>query len=69
MHHVKCDDLQMRYDSINITYPQPALVGSNAIFNCPLGLEQTGPNSLTCMKNGEWEPYPRDVECRGDHDC
>ena len=55
-------------DPLNITgYSQPALVGSNATFSCPLGLEQTGPKSSTCMENGEWEPDPREVECKGDY--
>ena len=25
----------------------------------------TGPNTTTCMGNGEWEPDPREVECKG----
>ena len=45
----------------------PAVLGSNATFSCPLGLELIGPNSSTCMQNGEWEPDPREVSCRGVH--
>ena len=32
-------------------------------FACPPGLVLTGPNSVTCEWNGEWEPDPNDVEC------
>ena len=24
-----------------------------------------GPNTTTCMRNGKWEPDPREVECKG----
>ena len=43
----------------------PALEGTNITFSCPLDLVLTGPNSSTCMENGEWEPDPREVECKG----
>ena len=39
--------------------------GNNISFSCPLGLVLAGPNSSTCTGNGEWEPDPRDVICRG----
>ena len=32
-------------------------------LTCPPGLVLTGPENLTCMWNGEWEPDPKDVEC------
>ena len=48
-------------------------------YNFPIGLEGTnvslscndsklvldGPNTTTCMENGEWEPDPKDVRCKG----
>ena len=32
--------------------------GDNVTFYCPPGPVLTGPNSSTCMRNGEWEPDP-----------
>ena len=45
-----------------------AVMGSNISFGCPPGLVLTGPNSSTCLGNGEWEPDPRDVRCKGECD-
>ena len=45
-----------------------AVKGSNISFSCPPGLVLTGPNSSTCLGNGEWEPDPRDVKCKGECD-
>ena len=55
------------------------LEGTNITFTCSPGLVLTGPNTSTCMGNGEWEPNPREVECKGvnrkiiidhySHDC
>ena len=42
-----------------------ALEGTNITFNCRPGLALTGPNLSTCMGNGEWEPDPREVRCKG----
>ena len=39
--------------------------GSNVTFSCPPELVLIGPNSSTCMGNGEWEPDPRGVKCLG----
>ena len=44
----------------------PALEGTNVTFSCPPGLILTGPNTSTCMRNGEWEPTPQDVKCLGE---
>ena len=46
-------------------YEDPALEGQNIIFSCPSELVMIGPNSATCMGNGEWEPDPREVACTG----
>ena len=46
-------------------YNDPALEGKNITFNCREGLMLIGPNSATCMGNGEWEPNPRDAICTG----
>ena len=39
--------------------------GDNVTFYCSPGLILTGPNTSTCMRNGEWEPDPREVKCEG----
>ena len=41
-------------------YSDPAVKGSNISFGCSSGLEFT---TATCMRNGEWEPDPRELEC------
>ena len=39
--------------------------GATFNFSCPPGLVLIGPNSTTCMGNGEWEPDPSEVTCAG----
>jgi hypothetical protein len=47
-------------------YMDPALEGAVLSFDCPPQQVLIGPNTTTCMGNGEWEPDPRDsVECKG----
>ena len=46
-------------------YEQPALEGSMITVSCSSGLVLIGPSTSTCMKNGKWEPDPRNVECEG----
>ena len=48
---------------VNMKYGHPGVEGSIATFSCPPGLVLIGPNTSTCMKNGEWEPDPRELEC------
>ena len=48
-----------------IGYKDPAMEGATVIFYCPPQYILTGPNTTTCMGNGEWEPDPREVECNG----
>ena len=43
----------------------PALEGAVLSFDCPPQHVLIGPNTTTCMGNGEWEPDPREVECKG----
>ena len=52
------------YITIN-GYMDPALEGAVLTFVCPLEHTLVGPNSTTCMGNGEWELDPREVECKG----
>jgi hypothetical protein len=46
-------------------YMDPALEGTVVSFDCPPQQVLIGPNTTTCMRNGEWEPDPREVECKG----
>ena len=50
-----------------IGYSDPAVEGTSVYFSCHLELVLTGPNISTCVRNGEWEPDPREVECRGNN--
>ena len=43
----------------------PSLEGTIVNFTCPHNLDLIGPTASTCAKNGEWEPDPMEVECRG----
>ena len=42
----------------------PVMEGFVVSFSCHSEFILIGPNSSTCMRNGEWEPDPREVECR-----
>ena len=46
-------------------YVDPATEGTTLTFHCPPEYILTGSNSSTCMRNGKWEPDPREVECKG----
>ena len=46
--------------------PYPALEGTTVTFNCLDGLVITGPNTSTCMRNGDWEPDPQNLKCLGE---
>ena len=61
----KCDDplTLIHSDVIVVGYEDPSLEGENITFTCPTGAIPTGPNTSTCVENGEWEPDPRDMEC------
>jgi hypothetical protein len=48
-----------------IGYMDPAIEGATVILDCPPEHILIGPNTTTCMRNGKWEPDPREVECRG----
>ena len=43
------------------------LEGTVVTFTCSSGLVLSGPNSSICMRNGEWEPSPKELECKGAH--
>ena len=48
-----------------MNYVAPAMEGTTVIFKCPSQYDLIGPNTTVCMENGEWEPDPREVECKG----
>ena len=43
----------------------PAMEGTVLSFECPPQYALSGPNTTICMGNGEWEPDPREAECKG----
>ena len=52
-------------NALAVDYTDPALEGQNVTFACPPGQILNGPNSSTCLGNGEWESDPGEVECIG----
>ena len=46
-------------------YTDPLIEGNTISLLCPHGLTLTGPDTSTCMSNGEWEPDIRNVTCVG----
>ena len=69
----KCelDDLMASMDGLLkiMGYEEPALEGTVVNFTCPTGMVLNGPSASTCMGNGEWEPNPLGVECKGKYKC
>ena len=54
-------------DSVKVMgFKQPALRGSNVTLACPAGTTLNGPDTLTCMRNGEWKPDPNKHECKNE---
>ena len=51
--------------SVRADYPDLPIEGRSIMFSCPPGWELTGPNSATCTGNGEWEPDPSGLMCKG----
>ena len=41
----------------------PADAGTTVNLTCPPNLSLIGPNSTSCIGNGEWEPDPSGVMC------
>ena len=46
-------------------YMDPSSEGAVLSFDCPPHHVLIGSNTTTCMGNGEWEPDPKEVECKG----
>ena len=61
----------MKDSSVRVVFDQEFDIfleaGANVMFTCPPGLVLTGPNTSTCMENGEWEPDldNRQISCKG----
>ena len=45
------------------------LVGSNISLNCHTEYVLNGPNTSTCLENGEWVPDPKEAQCEGMYTC
>ena len=57
----------LKQDIVHVgDYREPLLSGAAVSFSCPPGLALNGPNTTTCMENGEWEPDPSLVSCVGE---
>ena len=57
-----------RNDSVSVLgHNHSAMEGASVNFTCPPSHVLKGPHSATCMGNGEWEPDPSEVECKGEH--
>ena len=50
-----------------MNFSDPATQGTSVAFGCSETLVLTGPDSATCMSNGQWEPNPTEVKCKGIH--
>ena len=48
-----------------IDYEAPKLEGSHITFICHPEYVFIGPNTSICMGNGEWEPDPKTLKCKG----
>ena len=61
----KCSNpMELAPNNVQVVgYENPALQGEVITFTCLLGLELSEPISVMCMKNGEWEPDPGEVNC------
>ena len=47
-------------------YSHPAMEETSVNFMCSPNHVLFGPHAVTCMGNGEWEPDPREVKCKGE---
>ena len=65
----KCEHPLVVDNSVRIAdHHSPALEGGTLTFSCPPGKTLIGPNTTTCMENGEWEPNMGivEVKCAGE---
>ena len=57
---------QVNHSVVVTSYTDLALPGRSVQFSCPPTLALSGPNSSSCMGNGQWVPDPRETECTYD---
>ena len=69
---VRCPDPLHLLDDDQLTVVVPdyyfiPIVGANVSLSCndSPGLVLTGPNTTTCMDNGQWEPDLKKLKCKG----
>ena len=58
----------MEYSLDALDYSEPATVGTTISFDCSRPEEVLiGPNMVTCMDDGQWEPDPCQIQisCNG----
>ena len=48
-----------------IGYNPPMIQHSSITYSCHPNYVLIGPNASICMGNGEWEPDPQNLECKG----
>ena len=51
--------------TMNYSHKKIMIEGSILGFICSSGLTLSGPNTTTCLSNGQWVPNPDLVECKG----
>ena len=60
----------MHRPTVMITESQnnhPLIEGQFITYTCPPGFILSGPNVSVCSGNGEWEPDPGEMDCRGNN--
>ncbi|MCG8620954.1 MAG: CCP domain-containing protein [Proteobacteria bacterium] len=48
-----------------VNYSQLLIEGTTLMFTCLPGLTLSGPNTTTCLGNGQWIPNPDLIKCKG----
>ena len=43
----------------------PVMAGTTVNYSCSSGLVHSGASYSICTENGDWEPSPTEVECKG----
>ena len=67
-HVVNCGYPKITDSSVTLTnFSNPATQGVSVTFSCSEDLVLTGPDSVTCMDNQQWEPDPSELKCNGTH--
>ena len=62
-----CSFPLMEKDVHVIDLSEPLVEGTSLMFACPSGLTLIGPNAIMCLENGQWEPDPSQVKCKGNY--